>query len=94
MREERLAGRNVVARRRRLDRQALVRRDVLHETEELRCERRLRQGLGAVLRHASRQLDDVVVGETRDRAVVADVDDVHRAVAGRERPYETDAASL
>ena len=41
----------------------------------------LRQRHGAVRAHARRDLDDVVVGEPGERAAVAHVDDVDRAVA-------------
>ena len=50
---------------RRLGRQPLVRRNVLHEPEQLRRERRLRQRLGAVAPDPRRHLDHVVVGQAR-----------------------------
>ena len=51
------------------------------EAEQLGRERLLRQRHRAVTRDARRHLDDVVVGEPGERAVVADVDLVHGAVA-------------
>ena len=72
----------------------LVSRDVLREAEQLRSERRLRQRDGYAVLDARRDLDDVVVGEPRERAVVPDVDLVQLAGARRERATRPVAASL
>ncbi len=89
MREQRLARDRGVARHGRLSRQPLVRGDVLRETEQLGRERRLRQRDEPAGLDARRHLDDVVVREAGERAVVTDVHLVHGAVAADERRDET-----
>ena len=88
VREERLPRRDRVARHRRLGRQPLVGRDVLDEAEELGRERRLRERLGADRPDPRGKLDDVVVLQPLDDAVVPHVDDLHVAGPGRERRDE------
>ncbi len=90
VREQRLARDDRVARRRSLDREPLVRGDVLDEPEQLRRERRLRQRLRAVRADPRRHLDDVVGREPGERAAVAHVDDVDGAVVRDERRDEPD----
>ena len=70
------------------DREPLVRGDVLRQAEQLGRERRLRSGSAPGRVDARRHLDDVVVREPGERAVVAHVDLVHGAVAGDERRDE------
>ena len=88
VRQQRLARGDRVARDRRLRRQPLVRRHVLDEPQELRRQRRLRQWLDSVRADPRRHLDDVVIGQSSERPVVADVDLVHLAAAGDERRHE------
>ena len=85
VRQERLARGDRVAGHRSLGGEPLVGGHVLDETEQLRRERRLRQRLRAGGTDPRRQLDDVVGLQPRDDAVVANVDDLHVAGAGRER---------
>ena len=62
---------------------------MLDEPEQLRRERRLRAAApGRRGADARGHLDDVVVGQPGERAVVAHVDHVDRAVAGRQRGDE------
>ena len=75
----------VLATDRRLDRQQLVRLDVLDQAEHLGGQRRGRDRRRAGAVDARRDLDDRVVGQVRDRAAVVRVDDVDRAVARVER---------
>ena len=70
------------------DGESLVGRHVLREAEELWRERRLRQRHRAVRRDSRRNLDDVVVSESDQRAVVPRVDDLGVAVSGRQRRNE------
>ena len=58
------------------------------KAEQLGLERALGQRDEAARVDARRHLDDVVVGEPGERAVVAHVDLVHRVVAADERPDE------
>ena len=71
----------------------LVRSDVLHEPS-----RSAGSGSCGAARTVGadprRQLDDVVVGETGQRAVVAHVDHLHRPVAGASEDTSCVAASL
>ena len=75
----------VLAAHRRLDRQRLVRLDVLDEAQHLGRQRGGRDGRGTRPVDARRDLDDGVVGQVRDRAAVEGVHDVDGAVAGVER---------
>ena len=86
--EQRLARDRAVAGHSRLDGEPLVGGDVLGEPEQLRCERLLRQRHDPAVLNARRHLDDVVVGEAGEHAVVPDVDLVHGVVAADERSDE------
>ena len=88
MGEQGLARVGRIAAERRADGEPLVRRHVLREAEQLRCERCLRQRDGYAVLDARRDLDDVVGGEPRERALVPDVDLVQLAGAGSERCHE------
>ena len=88
MGEQRLARVGGVATECGGDGEPLVGRHVLRRPEQFRCERRLRQRDGDAVLDARRHLDDVVVGEPRERAVVPDVDLVQLAGAGGERCHE------
>src|SRR5207247_10578848 len=89
-REERLPHGDDVAGHGGLGGEPLVRGDVLDEPEELGRERLLRKRLRPVAAHTRRHLDDVVVRQARERAVVARVDDVHLAGSAGERRRESD----
>ena len=86
--EQRPQRRRTVPGRRGLDRQPLVRLGVLHEPEHVLAERRDRDRVRAVGVDPRGDLDDVVVGEVRDRPGVASVHDLHVARPGRERGDE------
>jgi hypothetical protein len=77
--EKRLPCVDRIAARRCARRQPLVCRDVLDESEQLGCEGRLPERDRAVNLDARRQLHDVIVGKTLDRALVSDVHNVHLA---------------
>src|SRR5207237_4269578 len=86
MREQGLVNEVAVTGYRCLDGEALVGGDVLDEAEQLGREWLLRQRLCSVGADPCWELDDVVVREAGEGAVVADVDHLDLAVAGGERP--------
>ena len=94
MREQRLARESRVGGDGRLRGEALVRGDVLGEPEQLRRERRLGKRDEAPVLDPRRNLDDVVVREAGERAVVPDVDLVHDAVVVTSEATSPVAASL
>ena len=86
--EQRLPCHRRVGGDRRLRGEPLVGGNVLGEPKELRRERRLRQGREAPVLHPRRNLDDVIVRQPGERAVISDVDLVHDAVVADERGDE------
>jgi len=85
VREQGLAGDGAIARDRRLHGEPLVGRHVLHEAEQFRGQRLLRQRRGAACLDPRRQLHHVVVGEPGQRAVVLHVHNVDVAARGGKR---------
>ncbi len=90
MRQQRASYVGLLAGQRGAHRQALVRRDVLHQPEQLGGERLLWQRVGTVTIDPGRHLDQVVVGQAGQRAGVGHVDLVHRAVAGDQGGEQRD----
>ena len=86
--EQRLPRHRGVGGDRRLRGEPLVGGDVLGEPKELRRERRLGKGREAPVLHPRRNLDDVIVRQPGERAVISDVDLVHDAVVADERGDE------
>jgi hypothetical protein len=79
-----------VAGDRRACRQPLVGSDVLREPEQLRRQRRLRQGYRATGSDLGRDFDDVVLREPGDRVAVPDVDHLDVAGVAGEGRHEAD----
>src|SRR5882724_4032968 len=79
-----------VAADRRLRGEPLVGAYVLHEPEQLRGDRWLRQRLRAAGPDLGEHFDHIVVGKTLDGPVVADVDDVRLPGVRGQRTDEPD----